>query len=150
VVNVALYVVALAGPVTECDAAPLSDQLANTYCVPAPPASVPAAIVCVDPGVHCAVHGDVHPTPSTVSDKPAGELATVTLTGDAVKPAVTDSGPLIVTFCGFVVPASAPENPLNWYPDAAVALTDTTDPALYHPVAGLIVPPATGLDAVVN
>ena len=71
-----------AGPVTVCDAAPLSDQLVNTYCVPVVPACVAAAIVCVVPGVHCTVHGDVQAALSTVSNNPAGELATVTLTCD--------------------------------------------------------------------
>jgi hypothetical protein len=96
-----------------CDAAPLSDQLVKTYCVPVVPACVAAAIVCVEPGVHCNVHGDVQAALSTVSDNPAGELATVTLTGDVVNAAVTDSGPLIVTFCGVVAPVNAPEKLAN-------------------------------------
>ena len=133
-----------------CDAAPLSDQLANAYCVPVVPDCVAAVIVCVVPGVHCTVHGDVQATLSTISDNPAGELATVTLTCEIVNAAVTERGPLIVTFCGVVVPVNAPENPPNWYPLLAVAPTATTTPALYHPLAGLIVPPAVGLAAVVR
>ena len=95
------------------DAVPPSDQLAKTYCVPAAPACVDAAIVWVDPGVHCWAHGDVHATLSTVRDSPAGELATVMLTGFAVKLAVTVAAAFIVTFCGVAVPASAPEKPAN-------------------------------------
>jgi hypothetical protein len=87
---------------------------------------------------------------STVSDNPAGELATVTLTCDVVNAAVTDSGPLIVTFCGVVAPVNAPEKLTNWYPLLAVALTPTTAPALYQPLAGAIVPPAAGLAAVIR
>jgi hypothetical protein len=64
-----------------CTAAPLSDQLAKTYCVPLVPAcAAAAAIVCVEPGVHCNIHGDVQAALSTVSDNPAGELVTVTAT----------------------------------------------------------------------
>jgi hypothetical protein len=110
---VAVYVVALAGPVTVCDAAPPSDQLANTYWTPVPPACVAAAIVWLVPAVHCTLHGETHGAPSTVNDNPAGALATVTATAGAWKFAVTDTGPLIVTFCGLPVPVSAPENPVN-------------------------------------
>ena len=51
--------------------------------------------------------------PSTVSDRPAGELATVTATTVA-KLAVTDAGALIVTLCGVVLPVSTPEKPETW------------------------------------
>ncbi len=133
-----------------CDAAPLSDQLANTYCTPVPPACVAAAIVWLVPGVHCTLQGDVQFVPSTVSDRPAGELATVTATGVPVKLAVTVAAPFIVTFCGVVVPVNAPEKPLKVYPPLAVALTCTTVPLLCHPLDGLMLPPAVGLAAVVR
>jgi hypothetical protein len=68
----------------------------------------------------------------------------------AVNVAVTVTGPLIVTVCGVVVPVSPPVNPLNWYPLFTAALTETALPALYQPLAGLIVPPADGLAAVVR
>jgi hypothetical protein len=68
----------------------------------------------------------------------------------AVNPAVTDAAALIVTFCGVAVPVSPPLNPLNVYPAFAVALTATTAPALYHPLPGVIVPPADGLADVVR
>jgi hypothetical protein len=57
-------------------------------------------------------------------------------------PPVTLSGALIVTVCGVAVPLSAPLKPVNEYPLLAVALTWTEVPLLYHPLAGLIVPPA--------
>jgi hypothetical protein len=106
-------------------------------------------MVCVDPGTHCKLHGDVHPVLSTVNASPAGALVTVIAT---VVPnvAVTVVAADIVTFCGVVVPLSAPVNPVNWYPAFAVALTDTTVPALYHPLDGAIVPPADGLADVVR
>src|SRR5690348_13979759 len=107
--KVAVYVVGAAGAVTVWLAGPLSDQLPNTYCVPAAPACVAAAIVCVVPGVHCKAHGAVQFVPSTASVKPEGALAIVTAVG-AVKAAVTEAAALIVTFCGVVVPVKAPLN----------------------------------------
>jgi hypothetical protein len=77
VVKVAVYVVEDAGAVTECDAAPASDQFAKTYWTPAAPVCVAAAMVWVEPAVHCNEQGDVQATLSTVSESPAGELATV-------------------------------------------------------------------------
>src|SRR5712691_5715167 len=68
----------------------------------------------------------------------------------AVKFAVTDAGPVMVRFCGVVVPDRAPAKPENWYPLLAAALTDITTPLLYQAVAGLMLPPATGLTAVVK
>jgi hypothetical protein len=111
VVNVAVYVVEDAGAVTECDAAPASDQFAKTYWTPAAPACVAAAIVWVEPAVHCNEQGDVQATLSTVSESPAGELATVMAAALLAKLAVTDVGAFIVTFCGDVVPVKAPEKP---------------------------------------
>jgi hypothetical protein len=95
------------------------------------------------------LHGDVQPALSTVNANPTGELVTVMAT---VVPnvAVTVAAADIVTFCGVVVPLSAPVNPVNWYPAFAVALTLTTVPALYHPLDGAIVPPAEGLADVVK
>jgi hypothetical protein len=56
-------------------------------------------------------------------------------------PAVTLSAAFIVTVCGVPVPLSAPLKPENEYPLLAVAITWTEAPLLYHPLAGLIVPP---------
>jgi hypothetical protein len=64
--------------------------------------------------------------------------------------AVTVSGPVIVTFCGVVVPASAPVNPVKLYPLAAAALTATTLPLFTQPLAGVMLPPPAGLAAVVR
>ena len=111
--KLAVYVVANPDAVTACDAAPPSDQLANTYCVPLAPACVAAAIVWLDPGVHWNAHGEVQLVPSTVSTRPAGALVAVTV-GSPVKFAVTVTGAIIVTFCGVVVPLNPPENPENW------------------------------------
>jgi hypothetical protein len=58
-------------------------------------------------------HGDVHVLPSTVSANPAGALVTVTDVVPAVNPAVTLTGPVIVTFRGVAVPVNPPENPVN-------------------------------------
>jgi hypothetical protein len=68
--------------------------------------------VCVDPGAHWKLHGDVHPVLSTVNASPAGALVTVIAT---VVPnvAVTVAAADIVTFCGVVVPLRAPVNPVN-------------------------------------
>ncbi len=67
-----------------------------------------------------------------------------------LKLAVTVLGPLILRFCGVAVPLRLPLNPENWYPLLAAALTVTTAPALYQPLAGLIVPPAAGVAVVVR
>src|SRR5947209_19256621 len=97
VLKVAVYVVAVEGPVTVCDAAPPSDQLAKTYCVPVAPACVAAAMVWLVPAVHCKEHGDVQAVPSTVSASPAGELATVTEAVITLKLAVTLAAPFMLT-----------------------------------------------------
>src|SRR5947209_13020255 len=112
--KVAVYVVAVDGPVTVWDAAPPSDQLAKAYCVAVAPAWVAAASVWLDPTVHWNEHGDVQAVPSTVSDNPAGELATVTAAMVELKLAVTVAAAFIVMFCGVVVPVSAPAKPVNW------------------------------------
>lgn len=67
-----------------------------------------------------------------------------------MKFAVTLSGPFIVRYCGVVVPPRLPLKPEKTYPLAAEALTWTTTPLLYHPLAGLIVPPWAGDTAVVR
>jgi hypothetical protein len=56
----------------------------------------------------------------------------------------------MVTVCGDVVPESPPLKPENVYPLLGVALTDGVVPLLYQPLAGLIVPSADGLAAVVR
>src|SRR5215831_19286321 len=114
VLKLAVYVVAAAGAVTLCDAAPASDQLAKTNCVPVVPACVAAAIVWLEPGSHWNVHGAVHAVPSTASDRPGGVLVTVMATVAPAKLAVTVTGAFIVTFCGVAVPVNPPENPVNW------------------------------------
>src|SRR4051794_34174742 len=80
------------------------------------------------------------------------------LAGNMVQPlrpwppklAVTVAGAFRVVFCGVVVPVRAPEKPVNWYPEFAVALTATTAPALNQPLAGAIEPPAARFAAVVR
>ena len=94
-------------------AAPPSDQLENRYCVPVVPACVAAAMVCVVAAAHCNEHGAVQATPSTVSDRPAGELVTV-IEVKGPKLAVTLAAAFMVRFCGVVVPVSAPVKPVNW------------------------------------
>jgi hypothetical protein len=104
-------VVAEEGVVMEWDAAPESDQLAKTYCVPVEPGWVAAAMVWEEPGAHWKGQGEVQAVLSTVRESPAGELATVKATELRVKLAVTEAGALRVRFCGEVVPERAPENP---------------------------------------
>jgi len=67
-----------------------------------------------------------------------------------LKFAVTEAGALMVRFCGVVVPVRLPLKPENVYPLMAVALTGTTAPLLYQPLAGVMDPPALGLAAVVS
>ena len=65
--------------------------------------------------------------------------------GFALKFAVTNSGPVIVKFCGLELPREAPVapvNPANWYAVADVAVTVAVWPLLIHSLAGLIDPPA--------
>jgi hypothetical protein len=89
VVNVAVYVVAVAGAVTVWLAAPLSDHEPKTYCVPVVPACVAAASVWLLPEVHAYEQGVVQDAPSTVSASPVGELVTVI----AVLPACVSCAP---------------------------------------------------------
>ena len=109
-----------------------------------------AATVWEEPAVHWKEQGEVQAAPSTVRDKPAGEEATVMPTGVEVKLAVTEAGPLRVRFCGVVVPERPPEKPENWYPEFALAFTETVEPALNQALAGEIVPPVERLAAVVR
>src|SRR5579872_5018162 len=46
------------------------------YCVPVPPASDAAAIVCEEPVVQLKLQGALQDTPSTVNVNPTGELVT--------------------------------------------------------------------------
>ena len=115
------------------------------YCVPVAPAWVAGvAIVCVDPAVHCGEQGDVQAVPSMVRASPAGLVAMVSV-NTAAKLAATVTGAFMVTFCGVVVPLNPLENPLKRFPALADALTETTEPALYQPLAGLMLPPAPAL-----
>jgi uncharacterized protein YbaA (DUF1428 family) len=56
-----------------------------------------AAIVWYDPGAHWNEHGAVHGVPSTLTDRPDGEVATVI---GAVKFAITVFALFIVTASG--------------------------------------------------
>jgi hypothetical protein len=69
-----------------------------------------------------------------------------------VKLAVTLTEPVIVRFCGLVVPLKAPEKPENKYPLAGVAVIWTCVPALYAQQGGLNVrvPVPAGLTLVVS
>jgi hypothetical protein len=102
-----------------------------------------------DPGVHWNWQGAAQDVPSTASDNPDGTDVTVTGT-NATNVAVTVAGPFMLTFCGVAIPESEPVKPVNPYPLFAAALTETTAPLLYHPLAGMTVPPADGLTTVVK
>jgi hypothetical protein len=68
-----------------------------------------------------------------------------------IKFAVTVFAELIVMFEGFVVPLKLPLQLPNLYPPFALALQETTVPALYQlPETGDTLPPADGFAAVVN
>jgi hypothetical protein len=56
----------------------------------------------------------------------------------------------MVTVSGLDPLFTLPVKPLNTYPLAGVAVTVTTVPLLYQPLAGEMVPPPTGLTAVVR
>ena len=88
VVKLAVYVVAIVGPLTEWDCAPASDQLAYTYCVPVGPAcgDVTTAMVWLVPGVQETLQGAVQLLPSTDSASPLGTLVTVIATGPEPPP----------------------------------------------------------------
>lgn len=67
------------GAVTECEIAPPSDQLLNTCSVPPEMAcGEVVAMVCDDPTTQLKVCGAVEVTPSTVIDRLAGLVVTVT------------------------------------------------------------------------
>ena len=85
-----------------------------------------------------------------MTDKPAGALVTPIATVFELKFAVTVAGAFIVRFWGVVVPLNAPLNPVNWFPEIAVALTGTTAAALNHPLTGPIDPSLDGFAAVVR
>ena len=119
----------------------------------------------------------MHPVPSPVNARPDGALVTVVVTAP---PLCVSSAPTLTNACGAFwfaysvpihpAPRATAENlassifPLNGVavlpPALPIAngcvvaftaeLTDTTDPLLYQPLAGLIVPPANGLAAVVR
>jgi hypothetical protein len=58
-----------------------------------------------------------------------------------VNVAPTLLGPDMVRFWGVAVPVRLPVKPANWKVLAAEALTETVAPALYHPLAGAMLPP---------
>jgi hypothetical protein len=86
------------------------------------------------------VQGAVQAEPSIVKPRPAGEVVTV-LDTSAPKLALTETGAVMVAFCGVTVPLSPPLNPVNWNPALACAPTETTEPELYQPLTGVMLPP---------
>jgi hypothetical protein len=67
--------------VTECDAAPPSDQLAKEYCVPAEPCGEIAAIVCRVPAVQVALTGLAEGEPPSIETvSPLGTVVIETCT----------------------------------------------------------------------
>src|SRR5581483_10370701 len=93
------------------------------------------------------------PAPMIVTLLPTGPDVGETLVMEgacAVKFAMTLSVPLTVKYCGLAVPPRLPLNPEKTYPLAGVALTCTTEPLVYHPLAGEMVPPPAGLTVVVR
>jgi hypothetical protein len=49
-----------------------------------------------------------------------------------------------------VAPVSAPEKPVNWYPEFAVAEMETTAPLFCQSAPGEIAPPPLGVAVVVS
>ena len=112
--KLAVYVAAEAPTVIECDAAPLSLQLTNTYWVSVAPAcGVAVAMVC-DPGERLRVCGAVCcAPPSTLKCKPGGFVWMVTPAKEE-KLAVTVWGALIVTVVAlFDALATLPDQLVN-------------------------------------
>ena len=82
---------------------------------------------------------------------PDGLTPTVNVYWFCVKLAVTDFGPLIVMFEGFVLPDRSPDQLPKLYPELAVAKAETTCPLLYQFVPeGLALPAPEGLAEVVR
>ena len=77
--KLAAYVAADAPTVIECDAAPPSLQLENTYCVPTAPASVVATAIVCEPCDKFSVCGAVYGVPSTLNWRFGGLVWIVTL-----------------------------------------------------------------------
>jgi hypothetical protein len=141
--NVAVKVVADPGATTECEIAPASLQLLNTYRVPPEPCGETVAIVWFDPGTQLNTCGAANVFPSTIMLSPAGTVCTVMPTL-AVKFAVTLTGPLMVTVVAALAAfATGPVQFANTNPEFAVAVTFCTEPAGKNvPLAGETVPPA--------
>jgi hypothetical protein len=135
-----------------------------TVIVPVEAPDGTCATICV--AVHVGIIWADVPANATVPDVPKPVPVMVTLVptapdvgemdvmvGTGVKFAVTLSFPLMVRFCGVVVPLRLPLNPEKTYPLAADALTCTTVPVFSaQPLEqdGLIVPAPDGLTAVVR
>ena len=51
---------------------------------------------------------------------------------------------------GLVVPDAEPDQPVNTYPLAGVAVTATVEPSAYEPPEGLTLPPVEGELLAVN
>ena len=67
-----------------------------------------------------------------------------------MKFAVTDLLPFIVTLTGLAEPDAPPVQLTKRNPAVGVAVSATTTPLSYVPLAGLIVPPPTGDTVVAN
>src|SRR3954451_18174951 len=96
--KVALYVLAVAGAVMLCVAAPLSDQLENVYDVPATVCGEGALTEFAEPTTTVFVNGVLADEPPTVSFKPVGEDVSVrsTVFGCSVTLVVDEPPPLSV------------------------------------------------------
>ena len=120
-----------------CEIAPVSDQLLQTYCTPAPPAcGEVVAMVCVEPMIQLSISGAaVNGPPSADTKRLAGLVVIVIDTAAEAKFPVTVAGALgmVKLVLGEVVETNDPPvevQLVNWKPALAVAVT------------GMIAPPA--------
>jgi len=89
----------------------------------------------------------VHAVPSTLNAGAEG-VDVMELVVALPKIARTFTGWFIVTLCGLTVPVSPPLKPVNGYPEFGVAVTWTTWPLLYQPLAGPTLSPSVCISAV--
>src|SRR5579863_4654633 len=120
-----------------CEIAPLSDQLLQTYCTPAPPdCGEVVAMVCDEPAVQFSTSGAaVNGPPSAETRRLAGLVVIVICTVADEKVLVTVAGALGMWKVVLAEVVESNEPPVdvqlvNWKPALAVAVT------------GMIAPPA--------
>ena len=143
-VKLTVNVVSAAGE-TVCDCAPPSLHPENRYLVAVSPCGDATESVWDEDGVQLKEAEPVYVTPSTRNVLPGGLDRTVTVTGAGVKPAVSVTGPRMITPAGFAgplyEPGPEPVQPVKEYPGAGVAVIATDEAVSYQEPGGDTVPP---------